>query len=520
MSTVGPNFAYDVTKEKCIRVEDLDGDIQTFTLPEVINNADKIKRLRHVSPTPMDEFALFKLIQAFVVDIFKPDGIDGVLDLWEKGGFESAKVADYFDVCLKEGVCFDLFDKQRPFMQAFLEDFNGKYKTEPVSVLEPTWLSGNNSTFYGAPPQDGVVQDSYMMSPTEFLGSVVRNTIYPLFSGSGYSPGCLGGSGSAPVCMMLHGRSFYETLLLNMPEVFSSDYTNSIPYWKRNNHFFDLGIEAGTYLNYLFLPTAFIAAENVDENGCVKTVKKTGVPYEKDKKPQSVTAGLIMWDSCVLLRTDKTGKYFPVQSSRDRQPWMQLCSFDRGLLNCNGSFSAHLIEALADEELLDDDQTIPVSIYMLSIKGMGGGSYSSSVYNINTVAAFLSKQAQRAAYDYLKFVDFCRRQIWSCVKNYVEESRFYEVGADKQRSGDNFAEAASVRFMNMVRESFLDSFMEKFAHDGNSAMDAVNRQTFDMVLKIYDDHPVIRGNYLAKGHWRGVLAAKVKKEGGIDVEKE
>ena len=507
----------------------LNGEKKWFSLKEVITQANKISQLAHDSPSPYDEFSLFKLIQLFAIDIFRPgadgkDMKDAIANLWQSGEFNEALVDDYFDKAREKGISFDLFDNERPFMQSFPSDFGAKPNIIPVSVLEPTWLTGNNPAFYNLPERNNEdsIEYSYSMDPVTYFGSVVRNAMFSCFTG-GYVPSHLGGSGSTPIAAILHGNNLYETILLNMPDISAEDYEDFIPYWERDRHYIDITDMRKSYLNLICLPTGLYSFDDFDENGNVTAVKKQSIKYPNDGKPQTVAEFMAEHDPCVITKRDKkTDRIFAVQSSRQRRPWAELAAFDRERVYNNVDvrpFSLKILDKLMEEGIVQKDVFIPVTLYMLSIKGQSKtSSYSSVKFEGKVPCRFFSEEAQAIARDYLAFVDICRTYLWICSKSCIEEAMFYSVGNDARNN--SISEDTCDLFMETIKNKFLGEYTRQFSDDGEACLLDVKEETIEIAKDIFDRIPVLRGNYLTQEKWKSIMVSSIRKKGGITIDKK
>lgn len=59
-----------------------------------------------------------RLAEAVVIDIYGRAVNDELMSVFNNGRFDADKIDAYFDECIKNGTSFDLFDMEKPFMQA------------------------------------------------------------------------------------------------------------------------------------------------------------------------------------------------------------------------------------------------------------------------------------------------------------------------------------------------------------------------------------------------------------------
>ena len=75
--------------------------------------------LREISdPSPLDEYSLYRFLGLFLMDALRPEEKEDIEDLLQDGKFDMGKIEAYITQCQSEGVSFDLFDEERPFLQS------------------------------------------------------------------------------------------------------------------------------------------------------------------------------------------------------------------------------------------------------------------------------------------------------------------------------------------------------------------------------------------------------------------
>ena len=75
--------------------------------------------------------------------MLRPEDTEALEELLEEGQFDPDEIRDYVAMCQAEGVSFDLFDEERPFLQTTYR-VEWDQKPKPVSVLDYTVPNGNN----------------------------------------------------------------------------------------------------------------------------------------------------------------------------------------------------------------------------------------------------------------------------------------------------------------------------------------------------------------------------------------
>lgn len=244
----------------------------------------------------LDQAVPYTLLTMLLTRVFHPDH-DEKLDMFDEGAFDIDKIDKYITNCEKQGISFDVFDNNRPFLQdpdykkwkqkAETSTTKNKKATSTVGILDPLMVSGNNTVFYHNKNYNTggkAVEDTLYMTPPQFIASVARNHMYHNWSGgscsTGYTPM------QPPLHCIIHGKNLFETLVISIPP-----NAHGVPLWERR---YDMTIpeiesidnESLDYLSSALLPIASIHFGEV-ENGAVKNIYYNGNIY-KDKKKETL----------------------------------------------------------------------------------------------------------------------------------------------------------------------------------------------------------------------------------------
>ena len=106
---------FDVLSEGWIPVIDLTGERRKLGIWETLETANTLREISDISA--MVEYGLYRFLGVFLMDALRPRTIGNLEDLLEDGKFPMDSIAEYVQICRREGVSFDLFDPKRPFMQ-------------------------------------------------------------------------------------------------------------------------------------------------------------------------------------------------------------------------------------------------------------------------------------------------------------------------------------------------------------------------------------------------------------------
>lgn len=133
--------SFNVLDEPWIPVVALDGTRMLLGIRETLSRAPELKEISAVSP--LEEFSVYRFFSVFLMDALRPKRTSAIKKLLKQGCFDMEQIEEYISLCEEEGVSFDLFDEDRPFIQsAYVKEWDKEPK--PVSVIDCFRPSGNN----------------------------------------------------------------------------------------------------------------------------------------------------------------------------------------------------------------------------------------------------------------------------------------------------------------------------------------------------------------------------------------
>lgn len=283
-----PNAIHlDVYRDPWIDVKYCDKHTDKLSLRECLAQAKNIESVSiRDARFALDKTVPYTLLTLIVARVFNPDD-DKKLDMLDTGMFDLERIDAYIAECESQGVSFDVFDEEHPFLQ----DATGRYDPHAATVgmLDPFMVSGNNTVFYhnrtfntnGNP-----VEETLRMTPAQFIASVARNHMYHISSGQSCSSGYA--SKQPPLHGILHVRNLFETIIMSIP-----DRLCGVPLWERP---YDMTVPEIVskyghldYISAAFLPTTSIRFECI-EDGNVKTIQYHGNIYQGKEREKSKPA--------------------------------------------------------------------------------------------------------------------------------------------------------------------------------------------------------------------------------------
>lgn len=219
--------SYNVMLNPVVPVIMENGTRQVLSVRDTLLHAHEI---RCIDAQPQEEYSVVRFLVAFLMDALHPDTVYDRRVLYNTGHFSTAALDEYIAVCERDYPCFDLFDKEHPFMQASYNAEMDEKNKKPVSCLRIDLPTGNNHVFL-----DHRRSDSHVMTPFEAFVEMLTLYTFCTACAQGY-PSCV--NNTPPVYSLVEGITLFETLVLNMTSRFECgqmDYGEGTVPWKKNN---------------------------------------------------------------------------------------------------------------------------------------------------------------------------------------------------------------------------------------------------------------------------------------------
>ena len=490
---------YNVLITPCVNVKYISGQEKLISLRDVVNDAHQIKELAYHYAPKMDEFALYKFMILLLQDVYRPLWDDFSV-LWDRGSFD----IDMFDSYTKDfegsGFSFDLLG-DRPFMQMFPEDYSNteiKDVLSPISCLSPAMRSGNNDVFFGIKRKNGLapVEESYEMDLERMFASLISTMLYPVFTGSGYCPSATGGSGSTPVCALYSGNNLFETIILNMTDMTSKEYSQTLPFWKQCPHTLDIADIKESYLNYACIPSARIML--VDTGDGIKVLKKS-IKYEKGNKPQELLAGYMMLhDPNVITKRIKDGEAPLTAHSIQRGTYLQLSRLDHQIMGEKKLIYDKL------EEFGETDKKISISFYGEGVKSTSGG-YATIYERFEDIdACFLTQKSQENAHLVTDYIKLSEKELGYATDQYLK----HVLTGDANVQAISRSLLLCQEYIDDMREEFTGRYI--YAIESGKIAETIQDINTLCAAK-FESQPVIGADYITRGIWFKILNARLTK---------
>ena len=89
--------------------------MKELSLLETLERAHLLSEIQ--DPSPMVEYSVYRFLIVFLMDMLRPEDEEVLEELLDEGQFDRDTIQRYVRQCEQEGVSFDLFNSERPFLQ-------------------------------------------------------------------------------------------------------------------------------------------------------------------------------------------------------------------------------------------------------------------------------------------------------------------------------------------------------------------------------------------------------------------
>lgn len=295
---------YSVLYEPWISVKDLDGKISNVGIVELIKNAHEYSEI--FDSSVMHEYAIYRMLFAFLMDAYCPQNEEEIEDILGAGRFSMDMIEKYIEKCGTEGVTFDLFDKNRPFLQVAEHNWPDGAKEVSVAKLNRINASGNNHVHF-----DHHFEDEAAFSYADTVKALCAVSVFCGADGPGFHASI---NGKIPVFCIVKGNSLFETLVYGMvPKEMYESYDTILPEWRCKTVFSE-EIAKTSLLQGLTFRCRNVLVFSSQEDVIKKMYYSSGC-YLRN--------GTVFEDPYVCYELIKD-KRVPMQAKMDRESWREL----------------------------------------------------------------------------------------------------------------------------------------------------------------------------------------------------
>ena len=122
--------SFQILTQPWIPVKELDGSMKELSLLETLERAHLLSEIQ--DPSPMVEYSVYRFLIVFLMDMLRPEDEEVLEELLDEGQFDWDTIQRYVRQCEQEGVSFDLFDSERPFLQT---RYRADWDRDPKPVI-------------------------------------------------------------------------------------------------------------------------------------------------------------------------------------------------------------------------------------------------------------------------------------------------------------------------------------------------------------------------------------------------
>ena len=342
--------SYNILTEPWITVLQNDGTPAQMSVLDVFKKAHELQAI--TEGTPLASYSVTRLLIGFLLDAYRPQNLNDLLDLEKAGKFDVDALRRYITLCEAEGVSFDLFDKDRPFLQSVYDPIlDGK---SPVSAAKLIYHmpSGTNKTIFDHGHR--AEKEAVLSIPDAFKGLLV-NLIFLGTGGAGYFSNL---NGAPCMYFLVEGSNLFETLVRNIPlsEYVGIEYEQPPILWRYKEKIDRTDMTEISFLLGYICPSRRIQLRPAKE-------KTSTLVHNCWYSPGHKFTNKDIWqDPHMAYYYDRKDVRRPVVPSHGRKIWQDICS----ILCRDGSYIQPqniltYADAIAEHKV--DDRILRLHIY-------------------------------------------------------------------------------------------------------------------------------------------------------------
>lgn len=397
-------MVYSVLTEPVIPVLLPDGTNASVGIREAFLKAHEIRDIQ--GDTPLERYALLRLLIAFAMDMLHPKNSFARRDLLEAGQFDAEVFDAYIALCERDGPRFDLFDPDHPFMQSKYDEVHDTDKMiKSVANLLPDLPTGNNHIFI-----NHELENNHALSPARAFRAICVIYLFCFPVGAKEYPSSV--NNTPPIYVTVLGKNLFETIIHNM---LSISEMGTIPYglglvpWRNDcnvtpkKKFPTVSlIEA-----YTWMPRRITL--KCDQDGLVRTMYfQQGHDFK----------GNALWKDPHVPYKEIEGKYVPVRPIVGRLLWRDIATLTYYTSNENQPFIIYKYIKMMEDEI---PEFIPVTMLGLIIKN--NAKYVVWYEDRLSIPEGLIKNEEYASLfrNDIEMVEVIQSHLYVSVKNMVDQ---------------------------------------------------------------------------------------------------
>jgi len=339
---------FNVLTEPWIPIRKLSGQIEEVGILKVLEEAHSYKDI--CAESVLENYAVTRLLIAFLSDAYTPRRVADRRKILKEGRFSREIIEGYVNQCLSKGASFNLFDKDRPFMQSSYDASIDEGKEKPIAALQHHVPSGNNHTHFLH-----MNTASYSITYAQALRSLCAAYVFCVAGLAGPSSV----NNTPCVYYIVEGANLFETLVYSMV---SKAELGNIPWNEPPIAWLDQPyvkpkqeIAAMSFVSaYTWMPRRVTLIPNGNTGLIDKVYLTAGRNF----------LGNGLWrDPHVAYRSNKKEEYYPVKPAADRDLWRDIAT-----LTASDQEKSHIPPLIVSQiALLLDESSIMQNVKMVGL---------------------------------------------------------------------------------------------------------------------------------------------------------
>lgn len=195
------------------------------TLPTFYEHAHEYRQLE--TENAFDEFSLARFLALFAHCAYEPEDEGTIKDMAEDGQFPMEPIYDYIALCKSEGVTFELFDKERPFLQAIPDKrLDTEAKKHPIAMMD--FIYSNNDIPVHRCQK---FEDEYAYRVEDCPIKLLSQYVYSRHKAAGKASRYDSSPAGTPTFFLPSAENLFLTILFAIPLV-NGDRTGQKEFWR------------------------------------------------------------------------------------------------------------------------------------------------------------------------------------------------------------------------------------------------------------------------------------------------
>lgn len=474
--------SFNVLNAPWIPVVTLNGTKELLGIRDTLRRAPELKEISVVSP--LEEFSVYRFLSVFLMDALRPKRTSAIKKLLKQGCFDMEQIEEYISLCEEEGVSFDLFDKERPFLQSFPEE---KATAKSIANLDYFLPSGNNHLHF-----DHELTDHRIISSDQAARLLL--TVQQFCTAGTQGPS--GVNAAPPYFGVVKADTLFGTLVYSLLPIQAIEIPFDDPkvIWRSNDPVVPkMDVSQTSWLRGMLFPARIVRL----------------VPPKEDMQIMQVYLGAgenyihkdVWTDPHVSYRFSKTGR-FPFRPKKEKPVWRNMSD----IININGNNASQL---LTQYIRLSDSPYAKVTLY-------GVATNNASYLDVMRHDLYFRKDLAEndEALDLLKRCiessDSLAKTIHSCLrgKKIVPET----VASD---AVNYFYEECEKKFWKLCEICLVDGTMQSHYCNWCQSIGQFAQDAFSKALQNVNLRGKDLGRAAQQQKWLSVEIKKIKEDAQV-----